>query len=230
MKIGVFGTGVVGRTISEKLITLGHEVMMGTRDVKTTLSRTESGRYGQPSYSEWHKKNPQVKIGPFGETAKFGEFLISALLGAGSLPALNLAGSENMANKILLDISNPLDFSKGMPPSLLVSNTDSMAEQIQRAYPDMKVVKSLNTVTAYVMVNPGQIDEDHQIFVNGNDEEAKKQVCKLLNSFGWKNDNIIDLGDITASRGVEQYLPLWVRILSKFQNPLFNIKIVWAKP
>jgi 8-hydroxy-5-deazaflavin:NADPH oxidoreductase len=228
MKIGVLGTGVVGQTIAEKLNQLNHQVMVGTRDVKNLLAKTGSDRFGRPSFSEWNKKNSNVKLGTFSEAASFGELIVNATNGMGTMPALEAAGKGNLSNKIILDISNPLDFSKGMPPTLFISNTDSLAEQIQRTYPETKVVKSLNTMNAYVMVNPSLLPGDHIVFLNGNDAGAKDEVKKLLISFGWKNKNIFDLGDITASRGVEQILPLWIRIMSTLKTGQFNFKIVTA--
>jgi predicted dinucleotide-binding enzyme len=144
----------------------------------------------------------------------------------GTMEALKLAGEKNLSNKIILDVSNPLDFSKGFPPSLFVCNTDSLAEQIQREYPDAKVVKSLNTMNAYVITNPSVVPGDHNVFVNGNDESAKAKVKELLNSFGWKNENIIDMGDIKTARGTEMYVFFWAMLYGTFQTGNFNIKIM----
>lgn len=225
-KIAVFGTGVVGQVISEKLVSLGHEVMMGTRNVADALARTGQDSFGRPPLSEWHKQNPSVNLGSYKEAAAFGDFLINATSGYGTMPALEQAGKENLAGKVMLDISNPLDFSQGMPPSLFVSNTDSLGEQIQRAYPELKVVKSLNTMNCYIMVNPAVLPEDHHVFMSGNDPEAKATVKALLDSFGWKEKNIIDMGDITTARGTEQLLPIWVRLFGALQTPMFNFKVV----
>lgn len=226
MKIGVLGTGMVGQTIAAKLAERGHEVMIGTRDPAATLARSEPHPYGFPPFSEWHKAHPQVTLGDLATAAAHGEMLVNATNGFGSLPALNQAGAANLGDKILIDISNPLDFSQGMPPSLTVCNTDSLAEQIQRAFPRVKVVKTLNTLTAALMVNPGQLaGGDHHIFVSGSDAEAKAQVTELLKrDFGWKH--VIDLGDITTARGVEMLLPIWVRLMGALQTPMFNFKIV----
>jgi 8-hydroxy-5-deazaflavin:NADPH oxidoreductase len=228
MKIGVLGTGVVGQTIAEKLTQLNHQVMIGTRDVKNLISKSEPDRFGRPSFSEWNKKNSNIKPGTFAEAAAFGELIVNATNGMGTLPALESAGKENLSGKIILDISNPLDFSKGMPPTLFISNTDSLAEQIQRTYPEAKVVKSLNTMNAYIMVNPLLLADDHTVFINGNDADAKDEVKRLLMSFGWKDKNIFDLGDITNARGTEQILPLWIRIMSTLKTGQFNFKIVMA--
>lgn len=226
MKIGILGTGVVGQTIGARLAGLGHEVMIGTRDVAATLARTEPGFYGNPPFSVWQQQNPAVKLGTFAEAAGHGELLINATSGGVTLAALETAGRANLDGKVLMDISNPLDFSKGMPPSLFVSNTDSLAEQIQRAFPAVKVVKTLNTMNTNLMVNPRQLaDGDHHVFVSGNDPEAKAQVTTILKDwFGWRN--VIDLGDITTARGTEMLLPIWIRLMGVLQTPLFNFKIV----
>jgi 8-hydroxy-5-deazaflavin:NADPH oxidoreductase len=226
MKIGILGTGVVGQTIAEKLVQLGHNVMIGTRDKQATLAKTGKDNFGRSPFSEWHKINSNIEFGTYSETASFGEFLVNATNGVGSIDALKMAGENNLANKILLDISNPLDFSKGMPPTLTICNTDSLAEQIQRTFPKTKVVKSLNTLTAMLMTNPGLLPEPTNIFLNGNDANAKEEVKKLLVSFGWKEKNIIDMGDITTARGTEQILPIWVRLWGTLQTPMFNFKIV----
>ena len=226
MKIAVLGTGVVGQTIAEKLAELGHDVFIGSRSAEDALARTGPDNFGRPPFIEWHEKHPTIKLGTYKEAAAFGEFIVNATNGAGTLPALELAGKRNLAQKIMIDISNPLDFSKGMPPSLLVCNTDSLGEQIQRAYPETKVVKTLNTLNAYLMVNPALLKEEHHIFLSGNDEGAKNKVKELLNAFGWKYENVIDLGDITTARGTEQLLPIWVRLWTALQSPMFNFKIV----
>ena len=229
MNIGILGTGIVGQSMAEKLSQLNHRVMIGTRNKEKTLAKKEKDNFGRRPFSEWIKGNPNIKFGTFSEAAKFGDFIVNATSGAGTMPALESAGKINLANKIMLDISNPLDFSNGMPPSLFISNTDSLGEQIQRTYPETKVVKSLNTMNAYIMVNPNLLPDDHNVFLNGNDEEAKNEVKKLLISFGWKEKNIIDMGDISTARGTEQVLPIWVRLWSTLQTPMFNFKIVVGK-
>jgi predicted dinucleotide-binding enzyme len=226
MNIGVLGTGVVGQAFAAKLTELGHDVMVGTRDVARTLAHAEPGMYGNPPFSVWQTHNPTVKLGAFAQAAAHGEILINATAGTTSLEALKAVGEANLDGKILMDIANPLDFSKGMPPSLTVCNTDSLGEQIQRAFPAVKVVKTLNTTNAQLMVNPRLLaDGDHHAFVSGNDAQAKAQVIDLLkNGFGWKH--VIDLGDITTARGTEMLLPVWVRLFGALQTPLFNFKIV----
>jgi hypothetical protein len=143
----------------------------------------------------------------------------------GSLSALEATGRQNLAGKILLDVSNPLDFSKGMPPTLTISNTDSLGEAIQRQLPDVRVVKTLNTMNCRIMVDAARVPGEHDVFVAGNDPEARAQVARWLKEwFGWKAP--VDLGDITASRGLEMWLPLWLRIMGSVKTPDFNVKIV----
>ena len=226
MKIGILGTGMVGQVLAPKLVELGHDVLLGTRNVQDSLARSGKDNWGNPLFGDWHKLNPTVKVGTFAEAAAHGEWVMNASSGTGSLDALRSAGENNLNGKILMDISNPLDFSKGMPPSLTVCNTDSLGEQIQAAFPKAKVVKALNTVNAYVMVAPNSLaNGDHTLFVSGNDVDAKADVTKFLKEqFGWKD--IIDLGDISTARGTEMYLPLWVRLWGATQSPMFSIKVV----
>ena len=141
------------------------------------------------------------------------------------VPPLEAAGRENLRGKVLVDVANPLDFSKGFPPSLSVCNTDSLGEQIQRTFPEVRVVKSLNTMNCGIMDDPGSLRGDHVVFVSGNDEGAKTQVKQLLGSFGWGDRQIIDLGDITTSRGTEMYLPLWLELYGALGTGSFNINV-----
>ncbi|MDP8949372.1 MAG: NAD(P)-binding domain-containing protein [Actinomycetota bacterium] len=225
MRFGILGTGVVGKTIAARLTGLGHEVMVGTRDPEETMSRTEPDTYGNPPFSAWQEEHPEVRLGTFGEAAAHSEMVINATAGAVSLEALELAGEDNLNGKILIDVANPLDFSKGMPPTLSVSNTDSLGEQIQRRFPQANVVKTLNTMNAYLMVDPAQLAAtDHTVFVSGDDSEARATVSELLRSFGWTD--IIHLGDITTARGAEMLLPIWLRLFGALQKPVFNFKIV----
>jgi hypothetical protein len=180
---------------------------------------------GSPPVSVWLKQHTQVILGTFAEAAAQGELVINATNGSGTLDALKAAGEATLDGKILIDISNPLDFSGGMPPSLFISNTDSLAEEIQRTFPTVKVVKTLNTMNAQIMVNPRQLrDGSHSVFVSGNDPAAKAKVSELLRSFGW--EDIIDLGDITSARGAEMYLPLWLRLWGALGTGMLNIQVV----
>ncbi|MCA0237266.1 MAG: NAD(P)-binding domain-containing protein [Bacteroidetes bacterium] len=216
MNIAVFGTGMVGDTIGSKLIELGHSVMIG--------SRTKDNEKAQAFVA---KHAGKATAGTFADAAAFAEIIFNCTAGAGSIDALKMAGEQNIDGKIIIDVSNPLDFSKGMPPSLSVVNTNSLGEEIQKTFPQAKVVKTLNTMWCGLMVNPAMInDGDHHVFLGGNDAAAKEEVKKMLKSFGWLEKNIIDLGDITTSRGTEMYLPLWLRIWGATNNGAFNIKIV----
>lgn len=226
MKIGIFGTGMVGQALVAKLSSLGHDVKVGTRDVAATLARGEPDGYGNPPFRVWREKHPGVSVGTLADAAAHGEVLVNALAGGATLAGLRLAGAPNLADKIVVDVSNPLDFSRGLPPSLSVSNTDSLGEQIQREFPRAKVVKTLNTVNALVMVDPRQLaGGEHTIFVSGDDAGAKAMVVRLLTEgFGWKD--VVDLGDITTARGTEMLLPLWIRLWGALKTPAFNIKVV----
>jgi predicted dinucleotide-binding enzyme len=225
MKIAVLGTGGVGQALAGRLAGLGHEVTIGTRDVAATLARSEPDAMGNPPYAEWAAGHAAVQLATFAEAAAGAELIVNATNGAASLAALGAAGRDNLAGKVLIDIANPLDFSQGLPPSLFVSNTDSLGERIQAAFPDLKVVKSLNTMNAYLMADPRQLAEgDHSVFVSGNDAGAKKTVSGLLESLG--HTDVIDLGDISTARGTEMVLPIWTRLYSAFNNPMFNFKIV----
>jgi predicted dinucleotide-binding enzyme len=198
MRIGVLGTGTVGRTIAAKLRELGHDVLIGSRSA------------GDDAV-------------PFPDAAAHGALVFNCTAGAASLEALGAAGEENLTGKVLVDVTLPLDFSQGRPPGLFVCNDHSLGEQIQRAFPETRVVKTLNTVNASVMVDaiPGT-----NVFVCGNDEEAKAQVGELLQGFGWPADAIIDLGDISNARGTEMYLPLWIRLMETLGTARFNIAVV----
>ena len=213
MQVGVLGSGTVGQTIAGKVAELGHAVTVGTRN--------------PAQLQDWlGKTGGNARVGSFAEAAAAGELLFNATNGGGALEALALAGEAHLSGKVLIDISNPLDFSHGMPPTLFVSNTDSLGEQIQRAYPQTKVVKALNTMTASLMVNPRQLAEgDHHVFVSGNDAGAKAQVTEVLTIwFGWRH--VLDLGDISTARGTEMYLPLWLRLWGAVGSPVINIKVM----
>jgi predicted dinucleotide-binding enzyme len=214
MKFGVFGTGMAGRAIASKLVALGHEVTMGSRSS------------GGEKASAWvASAGKGAAEGTFADAASFGEVLFNCTSGAGSLDALRAAGHA-LSGKILVDVSNPLDFSQGMPPSLFVSNTDSLGEQIQREFPELKVVKTLNTVNCEVMVDPARVaGGEHDMFVCGNDATAKAHVVELLTGFfGWKR--VIDLGGIEAARATESYLHIWIKLWGALKTGDFNIKVV----
>lgn len=224
MQIAVLGTGTVGRTMAGALAGLGHEIVIGTRDPKATLARTEPDSMGAAPFSTWLQEHPHVHLAAYADVAAGAELVVNATEGASSLAALAAAGAENLADKILVDISNPLDFSHGMPPTLNPVNTDSLGEQIQRKFPDAKVVKTLNTMNASLMVDPGRAaGGDHSVFVSGNDADAKHEVVTLLKSLG--HQDVIDLGDITTARGTEMLLPVWIRLWGALGTANFNFKI-----
>ena len=214
MKIAVFGTGMVGNTIGSKLIALGHEVKMGSRTA------------GNQKAVEWAQgAGARASEGTFADAAAFGEMAFNCTAGAGAIPAVESA-KAGLAGKLLLDVSNPLDFSKGFPPTLSVSNDDSLGEQIQRALPETKVVKTLNTVNCLVMVDAARVNGgEHDMFVCGNDASAKGRATEILRGwFGWKS--VLDLGDITASRATESYLHLWLRLYGALKTGDFNVRVV----
>ena len=214
MQIGILGSGVTAQTIGSKLVQLGHEVMLGSRDE------------ANPPAVAWAKDEggQHALYGTFMNAASFGEIIFNCTLGSASLDALQQAGAENLSGKILIDTSNPLDRSTDMW-TLTVCNDDSLGEQIQRAFPEARVVKTLNTVNANVMVDPAKLLERTHVFVSGDDIEAKATVVRILRDwFGWKE--IIDLGGIETARGVEMYVLLWHQLRNAISSQRFNIKVV----
>ena len=224
MNIAVLGTGSVGRTIAARLDSLGHHVVVGTRDPQATLARTEPDAMGNPPFSTWSAEHERVGVATFADAASGADLVVNASSGAATMEVLGLAGADHLAGKVLVDISNPLDFSAGFPPGLFVKDTDSLAEQVQRAFPETKVVKTLNTLTASLMVAPGALGESSTVFVSGDDAAAKGTVVTLLESFG--HDDVIDLGGIETARGTEMVLPLWLRLMGSLGTASFNFKIV----
>jgi predicted dinucleotide-binding enzyme len=220
MKIGIIGTGMVGKALGTKLVSLGHEVKMGSREA------------GNAEGATWMKSAGKgASQGTFAEAAHFGEMIFLCLRGDVALPvAKDLAKSvpaEQWKGKVVVDVSNPLDFSKGMPPPLIadLQNITSLGEETQKALPSALVVKALNTVNCEVMVNPGILQEETDLFICGNDTGAKDQVREVLRAFGWKKDPV-DLGDITNARATEALMPIWMRLFFMYKTPHFNFKIV----
>lgn len=215
MKIGVLGTGMVGKTIGTKLVALGHEVKMGSRSAQNADAVAFAKEAGV-----------RASAGTFADAADFGEIVFNCTAGTASLEALKAAGAERLGSKILIDVANALDFSKGVP-RLAVCNDDSLAEQIQRAFPALRVVKALNTMNCNLMVEPGRVPGAHDAFLCGNDGGARQKVRDLLvEGFGWKI--VHDLGDLTAARALEMYLPLWLRLYGALGSPDFNLHL--ARP
>jgi predicted dinucleotide-binding enzyme len=221
MKIGIIGSGVVAQTLGEKLIQLGHDVVLGTRDpAKLDEKKNMAG-----TLREWLGKTKKGKVVTFQEAAAHGELLINATHGQASIDALKMAGADKVGPKVLIDTSNELDFSKGMPPGALASQERCVGEKIQAAFPDLKVVKSLNTITAALMVAPQALaGGEHTVFVAGNDAPAKAAAAELLKSFGWKD--VLDLGDIAAARGPEMYMAMWLRLWGATGTAMVNVKVV----
>ena len=222
MKIGIIGSGVVAQTLGSKLIGLGHDLILGTRDPGKLDDKKMLGA----TLREWKSQTGgRAKIGTFQEAAAHGELLINATSGVVSLEALKLAAAEKVGSKVLLDVANELDSSKGMPPRVLASQERCLAEKLAAAFPNLKVVKSLNTISAPVMVDPQALGGgDHTVFVSGNDAGAKATVVGLLKSFGWTD--VLDLGDLATARGPEMYLAMWVRLWGATQTGQLNIKVV----
>lgn len=224
MKIAVLGTGLVGRALAARLSGLGHDVTIGTRDPAATLARAEPDGMGNPPFSAWAGEHTRVRLVPLAEAAAHADLVVNATNGSGALPALEQAGADHLAGKVLIDVSNPLDFSQGFPPTLFVKDTDSLGEQIQRTFPQARVVKTLNTMNANLMVEPASLGAESSVFLSGNDAAAKATVTELLESFG--HTDVIDLGDISTARGTEMLLPVWLRLMAALDTAAFNFKIV----
>ncbi len=214
MKIGVLGTGMVGAALATGFVAKGHAVKMGAREAGNAKAR------------QWAESaGGMASAGTFADAAAFGEVVFNATRGDASLDALRAAGSESLRGKILVDVANPLDFSKGMPPKLFTAAAgDSLAERIQKEFPGARVVKTLNTINAAIMAHPDRVGGPSDLFICGNDAEAKSRVRELLHQFGWTT--IHDLGDISGARGMEAYLLLWLRLWGTLQTADFNVRIV----
>jgi len=211
MRIGILGTGMVGKAIGKKLVENGHRVCVGSRSA-------DSG-----SAAAWSRATGG-SAGTFAEAAGFAELVINCTAGGHSLEALRAAGDESLAGKLLVDVANPLEPSgEGRP--LAVCNDDSLGEQVQRAFPGARVVKALNTVNCEVMVDPERVPGDHVVFVCGDDAEAKAQATGLLGELGWPRARVVDLGPIRAARATEMYLPLWLALSGSLGTSQFNVEI-----
>ncbi len=222
MRIAILGTGTVGRTLAEGFVGTSHDVCLGTRDVSATAARTFDGPPG--SMAAWLEANPSVPLLDLPGAGAHGEVVVNATSGSGTLAALTEVGAANLAGKVLIDVANPLDFSAGFPPTLTVKDTDSLGEQVQRAFPEARVVKTLNTLNAALMTAPHTLAEPTTLFLSGDDADAKAVVAELLGEFGWSD--VIDLGGISTARGTEMWLALWVRTMAALGGPGFNLRIV----
>jgi len=220
MRIGVLGTGAVGQALATRLVTLGHDVMMGSRDAANPKAMAWAQGATGPG---------PASAGSFADAVRHGEVAINATAGTASLAALTAAGGgEALSGKVLVDVANPVDYSRGTPPTLAVANNDSLGEQIQRAFPQARVVKTLNTVNANVMVHPAAVPGGHTVFVAGDDPAARQTVIELLRELGWLNGDILELGGIQAARAMEMYVPLWLSVMAAQQTPMFNIRVARA--
>jgi predicted dinucleotide-binding enzyme len=228
MKIAVLGTGMVGRTLAGRLSELGHDVVIGTRDVQATRARVEPGSTATSPYTEWQAAHPAVGLVTLREAGAHGQVVLNATNGRNTMAALEAVGAENLAGKVLLDLALPIDLSGGFPPTLTVVNTDSLGEQVQRAFPEARVVKSLTSVFCEVMVDPSRVPGSHSIFVAGDDPDAKETVSGLLAQLGWPEASVIDLGGITGARGVEMYSRLYFTLHDALGTFDFNIAVVRA--
>jgi 8-hydroxy-5-deazaflavin:NADPH oxidoreductase len=212
MRIAIVGTGPVGRTLGDGLAKGGHDVVVDTRDPNRTQAR-----------DDW--KGVKLQLTSYGDIGASADLFVNATSGANSLEALQAVGAEALAGKVLIDMANPLDHSRGFPPPLLMSNTDSLAEQIQRAFPDAKVVKAFNTVTVALLVNPKALDgEETTIFLAGEDADARATVAGIAADLGWTD--VIQFDDLTAARGLEMWMSLWIRLFRLQGTAMFNIKVV----
>jgi 8-hydroxy-5-deazaflavin:NADPH oxidoreductase len=217
MKIGILGTGMVGNALGTKLVQVGNEVTMGSRSAKNESAQNWADSLGERAHAA-----------TFRDAAVFGEIVISCTGGMHSMAALESVGADPIRGKILIDVSNPLQQDKDGSMILGICNTESLGERIQRAFPQTRVVKALNTVNCDIMIEPSRVPGDHNLFICGNDPDAKKQVTQYLSDwFGWKQQNIIDVGDITTARGTEMMMPLWMRLFQGVVgHPHFNYHIV----
>jgi predicted dinucleotide-binding enzyme len=215
MRIAVLGSGMVGNAIGTKLVSLGHEVRMGSRSAGNEHAQAWAAAAGE-----------RASVGTVAEAAAFGELVFCCIAGVHTLEALEAAGRGNLAGKVLVEVGNPLDFSRGMPPTLSVCNTDSLGEQVHRTFAEARVVKALNTMNCTVMIDPASVGGDHDVFVCGEDAGAKATVTELLESFGWPRGRIVDLGGIAAARGCEMYVTLWLGLYGSLGTGHFNIGVM----
>ncbi|MDT4982575.1 MAG: 8-hydroxy-5-deazaflavin:NADPH oxidoreductase [Pseudonocardiales bacterium] len=224
MKIAVLGSGFAGRTLAAGLADLGHDVTIGTRDVTATRQKNEPDRMGNAGYAVWAQDFPHIGLASFADAAAGAGLFVNATAGNGSIAALTAAGAANLGGRVLLDVSNPLEFSQGFPPNLFVKDDDSLGEQIQRAFPDARVVKALNTMIGDVMTTPKSVaDGNHSVFLSGDDSEAKRVISELLAAFGWAD--VIDLGGIQTARATEMMVKIRLLVMTSLGTPIFNFSI-----
>ncbi|MEM8748420.1 MAG: NAD(P)-binding domain-containing protein [Actinomycetota bacterium] len=223
MRIAVLGTGMVGQSLAGGFARVGHDVVIGTRDPGATIARREPDAMGAPGFGVWYDDHSDIGVVRSAEAVDGADVVVNATNGVNSIDALDLVGSERLAGKVLLDVANALDFTTA-PPSLAPVAAGSLAETIQERFPSARVVKSLNTMNANVMVEPGLVgDGGHTVFVCGDDEDAKATVRSLLTQLGWTD--VLDLGDLSAAASVEALLPIWLRLMGTLGTPLIQFRI-----
>lgn len=215
MRIAVLGTGGVGQALGSRLVETGHEVRMGSRSAGNEKAVAWAAAAGDAA-SE----------GSFRDAAAWGEVVVNATGGLVSVEALTAAGSDHLAGKVLVDVANPLDFSHGFPPTVVQPDGGSLAESIQAAFPEARVVKALNTMNADVMVHPRSLSSSHSVFLASDHADAKATVRSLLAGFGWTDEEILDVGELHAARGLELYLPMWLNLMASLGTPAFNVTVV----
>lgn len=199
MQIAVLGTGEVGRRLASRFVEVGHQVVLGSRTADNAEAHAWAGETGSAH-------------GTFADAAAFGEVVVNATGGLVTKAVLEAAGAENLAGKVVIDVSNALDFSKGFPPDAVTFDGIGVAEMIQRDFPQARVVKTLNTMNNKVMARPDLVPGDHVVFLSGDDAEAKATTAGLLRDMGWRDAQILDLGGIATSRATEQFVILWVHM------------------
>ena len=198
-RVGVLGTGEVGRRLAAGFRARDHDVMIGSRDP------------GKPDLREWlSDEGAGIEVGTFAQAAAHGEFLVLSVLGSAAEEAIAEAGRENFTGKVVIDAMNPLDFSGGFPPKLSISGEDSLGERVQRALPDARVVKAFNTIGSPYFVDPSFGEGPPTMLIAGDDEEAKRTVGDVLADFGWSH--VVDIGGIEGSRELEAICIAWVKI------------------
>lgn len=210
-KVGILGSGDVGKQLASGFARHGYEVVIGTRD---------------PAKLEtWRKNAPQnIRVGSFSDAASHGQIVIIATKGEATEAAIDLAGVKNFKGKLVLDAANPLDFSKGMSPALFVGTTDSLGERVQRKLPDAHVVKCFNTVGNAKMIDPAFKEGVPPMFICGNDAASKKKTEAVLKELGWPG--ALDVGGIDGARYLEALVPLWVRTAMVLNTAEHAFKVV----
>jgi len=198
-RVGVLGTGEVGRRLAAGFCSRGHEVMIGSRDPD------------KPELREWLSgPGAGIEAGLFADAARHGEVLVMAVLGNAAADAIAEAGPANFGGKVVIDAMNPLDFSAGFPPKLSITGEDSLGERVQRELPDARVVKAFNTIGNQYFVDPGFSEGQPTMLIAGDDEAAKRTVGDVLADFGWPA--AVDIGGIEGSRELEAICIAWVKI------------------